>query len=160
MQVVLFLTDLYPKFISLCMTANKLIVKFVRYEFHKFVPSSGCSLGPQANTFCILCVGYSFINPLLHIFCPQPHKKKTFPGKGFMSHCNLLQVALYSLYLSGSSASEMDVSRKYLWVCLHIREWRVVIWHLALGNLLTGYVSPSTLCVFVWLSVCFHKCVM
>lgn len=81
MQVVLFLTDLYPKFISLCMTANKLIVKFVRYEPHKFVPSSGCSLGPQANTFCILCLGYSFINPLLHIFCPQPHKKKHFQEK-------------------------------------------------------------------------------
>lgn len=49
----------------------------------------------------------------------------------------------------------MDVSRKHLWVRVHVWEWRVVLWHLALGDLLTGYVYPSLcVCVCVCLAVC------
>lgn len=59
------------------------------------------------------------------------------------------------LILSGSFASEVDVSRKHLWVCVYVWEWCVVIWHSTLGDLLTRYSMSPVLCVFALLT-CFQ----
>lgn len=41
-----------------------------------------------------------------------------------------------SLPPSGSSARQVDVTWEYFWLRLHDWEWRVVLWHPALGNIL------------------------
>lgn len=54
------------------------------------------------------------------------------------SHCSVFVCA-------GPSASQMDVAWKHLWVCVHIWEWCLVLWHFAMGNLLTRYVTHSAI---------------
>lgn len=54
------------------------------------------------------------------------------------SHCSVF-------VCTGPSASQMDVTWKYLWVCVHIWERRLVLWHFAMGNLLAGCVTHSAI---------------
>ena len=55
--------------------------------------------------------------------------------------CALVNSRCVSVCSAGTTASEVDVSREHLWLCVHSAEWCLVLWHTAVGDLLSRWAS-------------------
>lgn len=129
------------------MTLNPVCLKSLVHVFHAWAMLC-VTFHPQANICAFVTLG-----TVCSLSSPQSQACLTWTTVekrhhwGNVSYSPTFYLLTHCFFFSGSSASKMDVSGKYLWVRVHFWEWCVVLWHLALGNLLTRYVYASIVSV-------------